>query len=210
MVGLLRCVGSSLEETAVGAYCKAMGDQEFKRSIDRHGCGPDRNVSFLLPAGWPRTSTNPPQTFHAEKKKRGNFLCYSYNYTEMECRRKELEAHCKFVNSIGQEVSSERIQLNLIAGKCHKHRAPPGCCIGNPSISGKADVTSLIRGDNTNSSCLPRTFVSFLAGNFGMQRKTHILLMLKKNNNNSTRCSVFTPCAGAGSYVTVPHIYADT
>ncbi|XP_031460786.1 adhesion G protein-coupled receptor F5 isoform X2 [Phasianus colchicus] len=55
--------------------------------------------------------------FPAEKKKQGNFLCYSYNYTETECRGKELEAYCKFVNSMKQEVNSERIQLNLIPDK---------------------------------------------------------------------------------------------
>ncbi|XP_072188330.1 adhesion G protein-coupled receptor F5 [Excalfactoria chinensis] len=52
--------------------------------------------------------------FQAEKKEQGNFLCYSYNYTESDCREKELEAYCKFVNSIGQEVTSQRIQLSPI------------------------------------------------------------------------------------------------
>ncbi|OXB52962.1 hypothetical protein ASZ78_006697 [Callipepla squamata] len=51
--------------------------------------------------------------FQAEKKQ-GNILCYSYNYTETECRQGELTAYCKFVNSIGQEVSSERMRLSPI------------------------------------------------------------------------------------------------
>ncbi|OXB52975.1 hypothetical protein ASZ78_001309 [Callipepla squamata] len=48
------------------------------------------------------------------EKKQGNILCYSYNYTETECRQGELTAYCKFVNSIGQEVSSERMRLSPI------------------------------------------------------------------------------------------------
>lgn len=121
-----------------------MGQIQNSKDPDRHSCVPQRNVSFLLPAGWPRASTNPPLTFHAEKEEQGNFFCYSYNYTETECREKELEAYCKFVNSNEQEVSSNSINLSLIPGK---HKAPFGCYIGNPSISGKADATSFIRGD---------------------------------------------------------------
>ncbi|XP_065586521.1 adhesion G protein-coupled receptor F5 [Cyrtonyx montezumae] len=55
--------------------------------------------------------------FQAEKKKQGNFLCYSYNYTETECSPRGLTAYCKFVNSIGQEVNSERMQLSLVPDK---------------------------------------------------------------------------------------------
>lgn len=44
-----------------------------------------------------------------------------YNYTETECSKtKELRAHCKFINRIGQEVNSESIRLHLIAGKKKK------------------------------------------------------------------------------------------
>ncbi|KFQ54850.1 putative G-protein coupled receptor 116, partial [Nestor notabilis] len=56
--------------------------------------------------------------FQVEKKKKGNLLCYMYNYTETECsKKKELSAHCKFINRIGQEVNSESIRLHLIADK---------------------------------------------------------------------------------------------
>ncbi|KAM6324419.1 adhesion G protein-coupled receptor F5 [Aegotheles albertisi] len=52
------------------------------------------------------------------KKKRGNLLCYIFNYTETECsKEKELTAYCKVINSIGQEVSSEKIRLHLIPDK---------------------------------------------------------------------------------------------
>jgi len=41
-----------------------------------------------------------------------------YNYTETECsEEKELMAYCKFVNRIGQEVSSDSMRLHLIPGK---------------------------------------------------------------------------------------------
>lgn len=55
--------------------------------------------------------------FQAEKEEQGNFFCYSYNYTETECREKKLEAYCKFVNSNEQEVSSNSINLSLIPDK---------------------------------------------------------------------------------------------
>ncbi|NXJ82035.1 AGRF5 protein, partial [Trogon melanurus] len=56
--------------------------------------------------------------FRAEKKRKGNLFCYTYNYTETECcENKELTAYCKFTNRIGQEVNSEIIRLHLITGK---------------------------------------------------------------------------------------------
>ncbi|XP_065537851.1 adhesion G protein-coupled receptor F5 [Lathamus discolor] len=56
--------------------------------------------------------------FQAEKKQKGNLFCYMCNYTETECSEtKELRAHCKFINRIGQEVNSESIRLHLIADK---------------------------------------------------------------------------------------------
>ncbi|XP_021246952.1 adhesion G protein-coupled receptor F5 [Numida meleagris] len=69
--------------------------------------GEDYDVKFVVQE----------KEFQAEKRKQGNFLCYSYNYTETECKGKELTAYCKFVNSIGQEVNSERIRLSLIPDK---------------------------------------------------------------------------------------------
>ncbi|NXG71112.1 AGRF5 protein, partial [Baryphthengus martii] len=55
---------------------------------------------------------------HVGKVEKGSLLCYMYNYTETECRkREELVAYCKFVNRIGQEVNSENIKLHLISGK---------------------------------------------------------------------------------------------
>ncbi|KFR13320.1 putative G-protein coupled receptor 116, partial [Opisthocomus hoazin] len=53
--------------------------------------------------------------FQLGKKEEGNLLCYMYNYTETECsEEKELMAYCKFVNRIGQEVSSDSMRLHLI------------------------------------------------------------------------------------------------
>ncbi|NWS09407.1 AGRF5 protein, partial [Motacilla alba] len=56
--------------------------------------------------------------FPVEKKKKDNLLCYTYNHTEKECNKeKDIQAHCKFVNRIGQGVDSEHITLHLIPGK---------------------------------------------------------------------------------------------
>ncbi|NXX11529.1 AGRF5 protein, partial [Podargus strigoides] len=56
--------------------------------------------------------------FPAGEKKTGNLLCYTYNYTEMECsKKKEVPVHCKFTNSLGQEVNSKEISLHLIPDK---------------------------------------------------------------------------------------------
>ncbi|KFV12020.1 putative G-protein coupled receptor 116, partial [Tauraco erythrolophus] len=52
------------------------------------------------------------------KQKKGNLFCYVYNYTETECsKEKELRAYCRFINRIGQEVSSKSIRLHLISDK---------------------------------------------------------------------------------------------
>ncbi|NXT87768.1 AGRF5 protein, partial [Anhinga rufa] len=55
--------------------------------------------------------------FHVGKKRKGNLFCYMYNYTETECNKEELMAHCKFINSIGQKVNSSSIRLHLIPGR---------------------------------------------------------------------------------------------
>ncbi|NXO42934.1 AGRF5 protein, partial [Locustella ochotensis] len=55
--------------------------------------------------------------FQVEKKKKGNLLCYMYNHTEKECKKKKIEAYCRFINRIEQGVNSENITLNLIPGK---------------------------------------------------------------------------------------------
>ncbi|XP_010130642.1 PREDICTED: probable G-protein coupled receptor 116, partial [Buceros rhinoceros silvestris] len=52
--------------------------------------------------------------FQVGQKKSGSLFCYMYNYTERECKNKELTVYCKFTNSIRQEVSSENISLHLI------------------------------------------------------------------------------------------------
>ncbi|NWR61475.1 AGRF5 protein, partial [Bucorvus abyssinicus] len=52
--------------------------------------------------------------FQVGKKKNGSLFCYMYNYTETECKKKELTAYCKFINRIGQGVNSESIRLHLI------------------------------------------------------------------------------------------------
>ncbi|NXC50415.1 AGRF5 protein, partial [Penelope pileata] len=64
----------------------------------------DYNVTFVVQ----------DKEFQAEKKKQGNFLCYSYSYIETECTEKELIAYCRFINSIGQDVNSGIIQLSVI------------------------------------------------------------------------------------------------
>ncbi|NXH11050.1 AGRF5 protein, partial [Bucco capensis] len=56
--------------------------------------------------------------FRVEQRKNGNLFCYKYKYTESECgKKKELTAYCRFVNRIGQAVSSESIRLHLIPDK---------------------------------------------------------------------------------------------
>ncbi|NXW43798.1 AGRF5 protein, partial [Nyctiprogne leucopyga] len=56
--------------------------------------------------------------FQVGKKKKGNFFCYIYNYTETEhCKEKELRAYCEFINRVGQNVTSESIRLHLIPDK---------------------------------------------------------------------------------------------
>ncbi|KFQ28538.1 putative G-protein coupled receptor 116, partial [Merops nubicus] len=68
--------------------------------------------------GYTVTFVVPQNEFQAEQKKKKNLFCYTYNYTETECKAKEnLTAYCRFVNRIGQEVSSERISLHLIPEK---------------------------------------------------------------------------------------------
>ncbi|NWW90259.1 AGRF5 protein, partial [Rhynochetos jubatus] len=50
-----------------------------------------------------------------EKKKEGDFFCYTSTYTELKCDGdRELTAYCKFINRVGREVYSENIKLNLI------------------------------------------------------------------------------------------------
>ncbi|NXA65505.1 AGRF5 protein, partial [Mohoua ochrocephala] len=56
--------------------------------------------------------------FQVEKKKKDNLFCYMYNHTEKECnKKKEVVAHCKFINRIGQGVDSEHMKLQLVPGK---------------------------------------------------------------------------------------------
>ncbi|NXS39193.1 AGRF5 protein, partial [Balaeniceps rex] len=53
--------------------------------------------------------------FQVGKKKEGKLFCYTYNYTERECNKKEnLTAYCEFTNYLGQKVNSENISLYLI------------------------------------------------------------------------------------------------
>ncbi|KFQ19388.1 putative G-protein coupled receptor 116, partial [Mesitornis unicolor] len=52
--------------------------------------------------------------FQVGKKKKGNYFCYMYNYTETECKEEELTAYCRFTNRIGHSVISESIRLFLI------------------------------------------------------------------------------------------------
>ncbi|NXP28831.1 AGRF5 protein, partial [Scytalopus superciliaris] len=56
--------------------------------------------------------------FPVGKEKKGNLLCYTYNYTESDCsKEKELTAFCRFKNSLQQGVDSEHIKLHLIPDK---------------------------------------------------------------------------------------------
>ncbi|KGL86540.1 putative G-protein coupled receptor 116, partial [Charadrius vociferus] len=56
--------------------------------------------------------------FSAERKPKGNLLCYTSSYTEGECNKmKKLTSYCKFINSINQEVNSNNITLKVIPGK---------------------------------------------------------------------------------------------
>ncbi|KAM6085924.1 adhesion G protein-coupled receptor F5 isoform 1-T1 [Theristicus caerulescens] len=56
--------------------------------------------------------------FQVGKKKKGNLFCYMYNYNETECsKEKNVTAHCKFINRIGQEVNSENITLYPISAE---------------------------------------------------------------------------------------------
>uniref|UniRef100_A0A8C5TAL1 Adhesion G protein-coupled receptor F5 n=1 Tax=Malurus cyaneus samueli TaxID=2593467 RepID=A0A8C5TAL1_9PASS len=74
-----------------------------------------------------------------------NLFCYMYNYTEKECSEgKELAAHCKFINRIGQEVNSEYIKLRLIPGK--KKVTVYSCYVGHPNI--------FVKSGNTTYQCI--------------------------------------------------------
>ncbi|NWY62317.1 AGRF5 protein, partial [Chionis minor] len=56
--------------------------------------------------------------FQAEKRITGNLVCYTYNYTETECKtEKNVTAHCKFTNHIGKEAKSDCIKLKVTTGK---------------------------------------------------------------------------------------------
>ncbi|NXA37595.1 AGRF5 protein, partial [Eudromia elegans] len=59
--------------------------------------------------------------FQAAKKEEGNLLCYYiiYNYTasKPDSNTASLQAYCKFVNHIGDEVSSNSITLMPVSGK---------------------------------------------------------------------------------------------
>ncbi|NWS76022.1 AGRF5 protein, partial [Crotophaga sulcirostris] len=56
--------------------------------------------------------------FQAGKPEKGKLFCYPYNYTEIECsKNKNFTAYCKFINRIGEEVTSESIKLHLIPDK---------------------------------------------------------------------------------------------
>ncbi|NXL45628.1 AGRF5 protein, partial [Podilymbus podiceps] len=84
--------------------------------------------------------------FPVEKKKKGQMVCYTYNYTETECsKEKDLTAYCRFINRIGQEVNSRSIKLQLITDK-------EVSCSGNGGIGieGATSIKPCYKSNNTD------------------------------------------------------------
>ncbi|NXN24409.1 AGRF5 protein, partial [Nycticryphes semicollaris] len=78
-------------------------------------------INATLGAGYNVKFVVREKEFQYAQNRSGALFCYMYNYTETECRKdKNFTAHCKFINSIGQNVNSKNITLNAVSGKTKK------------------------------------------------------------------------------------------
>ncbi|NWH51373.1 AGRF5 protein, partial [Fregata magnificens] len=94
-----------IDPIAASIQCKVQ--QAFECCISANTME-DYNVTFVVQQ----------REFQVGQKKKGKLFCYMYNYTQTECsKQKEFTAYYKFINRIGQEVTSENISLHLISDK---------------------------------------------------------------------------------------------
>ncbi|KFZ56901.1 putative G-protein coupled receptor 116, partial [Podiceps cristatus] len=115
-----------------------------------------------------------------EKKKKGQLVCYIYNYTETECSKvKDLTAYCRFINRIGQEVNSRSIKLQLINDK-------EVSCSGDGGIG--------IEGATSIKPCYTSNNTGFVQGyrNYTCSNKSW---KLERDNCLSVKISNLLTCA---------------